>query len=181
VKVPIDGTLDITEHGLGNESVTCHNSGLRSEGLLNDEIRHVVSDDRLKTIPHIGYLLTPDTTTDESVKISNTHTTTLSDQGRRLLPTIFQELVFNSQWFISGYQRSPRAWAGIFVFTAMVLLSSVVTKTSSTAGHIAYDRTDVNACVNRFAICAACVPNIWQTSSKLAYSNWFLSSGCNQR
>jgi len=169
-EVPSDGT------GSGNSLNECI-----------DEIRQVVSDDRLKVIPRVGYLLTPDTTTGEDtktgeyLKLSKTHTATAGDRVRRPLPALVQELVFNSQWFISGYQRSPHAWIGTFVLVTLLLLSSVGTSASTTMGHVAYDRADSNVCSNRFDNCASCIPGLWQMSARNARSNWIYSTGCSTR
>jgi len=40
-----------------------------------DQIRHVVGNDRLKIIPHVGYLLTSDTTTDAPLNLSDENLT----------------------------------------------------------------------------------------------------------
>ena len=154
-----------------------------------DEIRHLVSDDRLKTIPHVGYLLTPDATIDETVgaaaertvKISNFRTSTPSNRVRRPVPALIQELVFNSQWLICGYQRSPFVWIGTFVLIALLLLPSAgnTATATTTTGHLAYDRAEANACTTLFAGCVECIPSVWQTSPGLTHSNWFMSSACN--
>jgi len=168
-----------------------------SEESLNeciDEIRQVVSDDRLKVIPQVGCLLTPDATTSEGsttgesstagekVKLSKPLTASAGDRARRpLLPALIQDLVFNSQWVISGYQRSPGVWVGTFVLVTLLLLSSIGTSASSTLGHVAYDRSDSYVCSNHFGNCASCVPGLWQTSPQFARSNWIFSTGCSAR
>ncbi len=200
-----------TDNGVGSDDAL-------SDDTLNEcinEIRHVVSDDHLKTIPHVGYLLTPDAkkttvaSTDiffgksllgkllmgksligksvmgRSVNNSKVRTATSNDRVRRPVSALVQDLVFNSQWVICGFQKSPTAWIGTFVLIALLLLSSFGTSASTTTGHMAYDRTSATDCLtsvaNPVANCSSCIPGFWHTSYSNAHSNWFLPSGCSHQ
>jgi len=153
-----------------------------------DEIRHVVGDDRLKTIPRVGYLLTPDTSTSNSFTSSSTSDTenvkgssiqsVTANVRRYPMPMLLQDLVFNSQWVICAYQKNQRAWIGSIVLLAVILLSPAGSAANPTMGHMAFDRSDATTCSGLLANCSACVPSFWQTSAAFARSNWFLSTDC---
>lgn len=163
--------------------------GSDSDDSLNeciDEIKHVVGDDRLKTVSRVGYLLTADTSTNEPANSlgngsidSSTVKSTNSPVRRRPAQALLQDLLFNSQWVICAYQKHQRAWLGALALLAVFLLSPASSTVSPTMGHMAFDRSDASTCSSLLTDCAACVPDFWQTSSVMARSNWFLSTGCN--
>jgi len=147
-----------------------------------EEIRLVVGEDRLKTIPRVGYLLTSDVAPDTIAEktVHSTNGSAVSNIPVRRTRAMVQELIFNSQWIICTYQKNQHAWLASLVLLLVFLFSPVgqTANTKAAMGHMAYDGAESSSCAGVAGSCNACLPGYWQTSSVIARSNWMLSTSC---
>jgi len=159
----------------------------RSQNAFNEsicEIRQVLGEAHLKTVPRVGYLLTPDSTSDETEEPLGHGTRGLAP-GLTVwgypMPTLVTDMVFNAQWLITAYQKSPRVWFGSLVLLAAVLVissNSTLDTTIHTAnGQSIQGHSEAN-CANELANCITCVPNFWQSSSIFGWNGWSLLTDC---
>jgi len=160
-----------------------------------DEIRHIIGDQQLKTIPQVGYLLTPDTKStmlDQNSKPSNNPSSRRSsmccslfganahEPRHRSIPALIQNLLFNFQWITSALRNNRRGLFGSLFLLIAFLTSPLnnANSTTSSMGHMAFDRADANTCSALLANCSACLPSVWQSSSVVLQSDWFVSPVC---
>lgn len=105
--------LDLIQTAVPVSSDTANTSNLLNTCMV--EITQLVGDS-LKTIPRVGYLLTPDAAADEQ----KAHAGPIAQW--RSNSTVLRELLFNSQWLTSSFQKSQHAKLGsIMLLTALVL------------------------------------------------------------
>lgn len=89
------------------------------------EITQLIGDN-LKTIPRVGYLLTPDAADVEQKAYASVRKPPAGPGSyRRSNSTVLRELLFNSQWFASNFQMSQHAKLGSIVLLTALVLSFV--------------------------------------------------------